>query len=115
MKVHERLKAGMGDLAPVVRVFLDTLPGRLDVLQSAVDNTDYEEIRRAAHRLKGSSSQFGALYLANLCLQAENMARNSNPGDFHPLCEKIREAAREVAGFLAEEYQKTAGRGQEAV
>lgn len=101
--VLERLKKNMGDVSPVIRIFLGSLSNRLHELKKAVDNVDYEEMRRISHTLKGSSSQFGAVFMSKLCFKAENIAKNEKPEDMHALYEKIRQAAEQVADFLSEE------------
>lgn len=101
--VLERLKQNMGNVSPVIKVFLGSLPSRLDELKKAVDNSDYEEIRRISHTLKGSSSQFGAIYMSNLCHQAENIAKNEALENIDVLYKKIIQAANQVTDFLSEE------------
>lgn len=105
-KVLERLKQNMGDLRPVIRVFLGSLPGRMEELKKAVAGSDHEEIRRIAHTLKGSSSQFGALYMSSLCFQAENMAKMEKLDNMPVLYEKISQAAKKLTRFLTEELDK---------
>lgn len=105
-KVLERLKQNMGDIKPVIRVFLGSLPGRMEELQKAVAGSDHEEIRRIAHTLKGSSSQFGAIYMSRLCFQAENMAKVEKLENMEALYEKIRQSADHMVEFLSEELDK---------
>lgn len=98
-----KLKQTMGNISPVIRVFLESLPRRLQELENAVARDDYEEVRRLAHTLKGSSSQFGAAYLANLSMRIENMARSEKLEGIDLLLEKIGPAADLVVEFLTEE------------
>ncbi|MCL7489711.1 MAG: ATP-binding protein [Desulfobulbaceae bacterium] len=105
-QVLQRLKDNMGDISPVIKVFLGSLPGRLKELKKAADASDHEAVRRIAHILKGSSSQFGALHMSSLCLQAESMAKNRKMDTIHVLCEKISEAADQLDRFLSEELDK---------
>jgi len=102
-KVLERLKQNMGDLRPVIRVFLGSLQGRMEDLKRAVAGSDHEEIRRIAHTLKGSSSQFGAIHMSSLCFQAENMAKMEKLDNMQALYEEISQAAEKITRFLAEE------------
>lgn len=105
-KVLEGLKKNMGDIGPVIRVFLASLPGRLDAMKKAMADADHEEIRRVAHTLKGSSSQFGAVSMANLCFQAENLAKMQKLESMQTIYEKICRAAEELTLFLSEELDK---------
>ncbi len=99
----EKLRQNIGDIRPVVTVFLSTMRTRLDELEKAIADKDIETIQRTAHTLKGSSSQFGAEALSALCQQAENMARNNNLQQIEPLFGKITRAADQVAFFLHEQ------------
>lgn len=105
-QVLARLKQTMGDIRPVIRVFLDSLPKRLRQLEEKMDRADFEGVRSLAHTLKGSSSQFGGTHLAGLCLRLENMAKNRIGEGMDRVLEKIRSAADLLAGFLAEELDK---------
>lgn len=101
-----KLKENMGDISPVIRVFLNALPVRLRELQDAAGNADFENLRRVAHTLKGSSSQFGAVYLSNLCMRVENMAKNKMLDGVDALLQKIGPAADMVGEFLSEQLDK---------
>lgn len=101
--VLKRLQQNMGDISPVIRVFLDTIPNRLKEMQTAVNNADCEGIRKIAHKIKGSSSQFGATYLSTLCYQAENMGKNKQLDSIDVLYEKMCAATEQVTKYLHEQ------------
>jgi two-component system, sensor histidine kinase len=105
-RVLMKLKQTIGNVRPVIRVFLDTLPERLRQLEEKIRQGDLEGARRVAHTLKGSSSQFGGIYFANLCMRIETMAKNKMLPGMDILLEKIRHAADLLAEFLAEELDK---------
>jgi HPt (histidine-containing phosphotransfer) domain-containing protein len=52
-------------------LFLQSTPPLLDELRVAVDGDAGEELRRAAHKLKGSCQNIGATFMATLCRQLE--------------------------------------------
>ncbi len=106
LNVFEKLRENMGDIRPVIQVFLDSLPGRLEQLQEAIQHDDHESIRRVAHTIKGSSSQFGAATLAGLCQRVENSAKIKKLDNMNKLFDDICQASDEVAGFLSEELDK---------
>ncbi len=99
----EKLRQNIGDIRPVITVFLSTMRTRLDELEKAIADRDAETIQRTAHTLKGSSSQFGAEELSRLCLQVENMARSNNLQQVEPLFRRITRVADQVAFFLHEQ------------
>jgi CheY-like chemotaxis protein len=58
-------------LAEVIAVYLRDTPRRLTALHEGVACADAEAVRRAAHSLKGSSGQIGAVQVARLCADLE--------------------------------------------
>ncbi len=100
--VIEQLRKNVGSLDVVIRVFLRSLPNRLEQLGQAIERQDARAVRRVAHTLKGSSSQFGAAKLEELCQQAEDMGKKEDLQQIVPLFTRIRNAAREVEEFLTE-------------
>jgi two-component system, sensor histidine kinase and response regulator len=55
----------------LVDLFLQSTPPLLDELHAALDGDDVEELRRTAHKLKGSCQNVGATFMATLCLSLE--------------------------------------------
>lgn len=106
IRVIDRLKKNMGDINLVINVFLNSLPERLAVLREAVDKEDAEEIRRIAHILKGSSSQFGAVRMSAVCFEAENMGKTKRLDTIERQYEKIEQAAEQLTKFLRDELDK---------
>jgi nitrogen-specific signal transduction histidine kinase/CheY-like chemotaxis protein len=105
-RVIAKLRQNMGNIDPVIRVFIASLPQRLHQLEEAAGRVDFELVRRLAHTLKGSSSQFGAVCLADLCQRVENMARNNKLEEVGSLLAEIRKEAGVMRDFLAEELDK---------
>jgi nitrogen-specific signal transduction histidine kinase/CheY-like chemotaxis protein len=105
-RVLAKLRQNMGNIDPVIRVFVDSLAQRLHQLEEAACLVDFEKVRRMAHTLKGSSSQFGALCLAGLCQKVENMAKNNKLDDIEPILAEIRKEAGAMRDFLTEELDK---------
>ena len=55
----------------LVELFLSSTPLLLDELRVAADAGDRDELRRAAHKLKGSCQNIGATFMATLCRSIE--------------------------------------------
>jgi signal transduction histidine kinase/CheY-like chemotaxis protein len=66
-------EASLGEL---IESFLGEAPALLDALQASLARGDAEGIRRAAHTLKSSSTDFGALELSALFREIETRARD---------------------------------------
>lgn len=62
------------DLAELVHAYLRDSVDRLTQLERAFAGADWEQVRRQAHGLKGSSSNLGAFSLVSCCQQLENLA-----------------------------------------
>jgi HPt (histidine-containing phosphotransfer) domain-containing protein len=50
---------------------------KFETLDSAIVSGDKEQLREAAHSLKGSSSNIGAIPLSGLCSNIETLAREN--------------------------------------
>jgi HPt (histidine-containing phosphotransfer) domain-containing protein len=53
-------------------LFLQSTPPLLAELRTAIDGGDGEELRRAAHKLKGSCQNIGATFMVTLCRALES-------------------------------------------
>ena len=63
-----------GILASLIDTFLDNTPRILADARSAIAAKDAGELRRSAHTLKGSGSNFGAARLCDACARLEHLA-----------------------------------------
>jgi HPt (histidine-containing phosphotransfer) domain-containing protein len=103
--------AGRPDLlAEVIAVYLRDTPARLAALHEAVARTDAEALRRAAHSLKGSSSQIGAVQVARLCADLEGQAGSTDLRGIAETLRRLDEAFDRVRTHL----QALAGGGNES-
>jgi CheY-like chemotaxis protein/HPt (histidine-containing phosphotransfer) domain-containing protein len=100
--VLQRLREHVGDVTPVVGVFLRSLDRRLTELQQAVADNDAQAVNKVAHTMKGSSSQFGAEELAGLCLLAEQIGRSGNLQQIGHILAQITQAVGQVKQFFTE-------------
>ena len=76
----------------LVQSFLDEGPALATSMQRAVTANDADALRRAAHTLKGSAADFGAVALAGLCREIEAHGR---AGEVAAAAAKVDEAMRE--------------------
>ena len=74
-KVLAALREVMEDEYPVLLdAFLADSEKRLRTLHLACERGDVEQLRQTAHSFKGSCGNMGALQLADLCRQLEELA-----------------------------------------
>ena len=63
-------------LTEVLTLFLDEVPLRVERLRNAWAAGNIEEVRRAAHSLKGSAGNIGARRLHAICSQLDEVGRS---------------------------------------
>jgi CheY-like chemotaxis protein len=99
LETLERLRtelAGLGRGAgvdPLIRQFLDTMPGRVDAIAAAAERGDSGEIDREAHGLKGASATMGAVRLATVCAALEQAAAKGDLARALTLVAELADAA----------------------
>lgn len=104
-QVVRRLQEHVGNIGPVVTVFLRSLDRRLAELKASIATSDAQQINKIAHTMKGSSSQFGAEELAQLCQLAEHMGRSGNLEQMGLIYGKIARSVAQVQQFFTEQLE----------
>lgn len=92
-----------GEFATLIHAYLTDSTGRLDEMSRALADSDSDGLRRAAHSLKGSSSNLGALTLSALCLALEQQTRQGELFGAKEQVEGIRIEFEAVAAALRDE------------
>jgi two-component system sensor histidine kinase/response regulator len=82
----ELLLPGLRRPPRAVETFLKRAPEDLALLQLAACEDRHDEVRRIAHKLKGSAGSLGAVQLAQLC---EGLQYSSNELSGEPLRERV--------------------------
>ena len=91
-----------GFISDLLGIYLEDLPGRLEAVKSAVRDGNAEGLRQAAHGLKGSSGNIGAMRLQKICLLLESIAGSGTvEGAAEPLEILEKEAANTAAAMEA--------------
>ncbi len=95
---------GRGDpglLSDLAEAYLKDLRARLEAIVSAAAAGDGEELRKAAHSLKGSSANLGARRMQKLCDMLEQAGASGDLRRTGELLAALAAAARETAPALA--------------
>lgn len=104
LAVIENLRdLGGGDdafLNELISTYLEETPQLLEKLQLALASSDAGGVRLNAHSLKGSSAEFGAAYLAELCRQTEQAGKDQDLADLPELLTEIEREYRLVDSAL---------------
>jgi HPt (histidine-containing phosphotransfer) domain-containing protein len=78
-----------GLLSQVIGLYLGAAPALLCDLRRGFDGHDNELLKRAAHTLKSSSGNVGAMHLADLCRRIEAAARAGTVGPDVPRADEV--------------------------
>lgn len=70
----------------IVDLFLQDAPLRMEELERGLRQHDLPLVEMAAHTLKSSCANIGALSLSTLCKRIEEKARSNDPAGLAELC-----------------------------
>ena len=73
-EIHSEL-ANDSDLSDVIDQFVSRLPRRVEEMRQALDNGDYDQLRRLAHQLKGAGGSYGYPSLNGAAVTLEDAAK----------------------------------------
>jgi HPt (histidine-containing phosphotransfer) domain-containing protein len=97
---------GAGAVHDVIATFLENTPAVLAALHEAAARTNADGIRRAAHKIKGTSAMLGAVRLSQLCAEIENIGRSGDVSDAMSRVTAIEEAYHAAEAALKAEVSK---------
>ncbi|MEM7370680.1 MAG: Hpt domain-containing protein [Bacteroidota bacterium] len=80
----------------LVDTLVETTPDLMDDLAEGVICADADKIKGAAHALKSSNAQLGALTFADLCFQMESIGKTNDLMDAEKILELIQEEYKRV-------------------
>jgi len=89
-----------GLLSELIDLFLTSTPELIDQMRRATEDEDGPALRRAAHTLKGSSGQMGALRLQDICATIETLASTGSLVGVEPLLSELSLAFGRSVGEL---------------
>lgn len=85
------LKEATEEMFPeIIEVFLEDTPSRIQRLNAAIQETDFEMMTEESHSIKGSSSNIGALTLSALCAEIEKQSRTNRLIDQNRLIDELK-------------------------
>jgi histidine phosphotransfer protein HptB len=89
-------------LREIAGIFFEDTPQRIAELDDSLRSGDLNKFARAAHSIKGSSSNLGALALRAVAEKLEHRARTDGLGDVNALLDELkREFGRAHAALTA--------------
>lgn len=105
-EILEELRVVMGnEFSALLQTFVQDSMQRVIAIQREMAALDAVGLRAAAHSFKGSSSNMGARYLAQLCKQIEELALAGETSACEPLLRELESeyiaVKHEVEALLA--------------
>ncbi|MDJ0572516.1 MAG: response regulator, partial [Pleurocapsa sp. MO_192.B19] len=93
----------------MITSYLDDTETRLQAIANAITEADAETIHQAAHSMKSSSANLGAVNLAQLCEELEQLGRNKTIDNTENLLSsavsEFQQAKQELRSFLTRRVQ----------
>jgi HPt (histidine-containing phosphotransfer) domain-containing protein len=74
----------------LVRLYLSDSPALIEQIQQAIAVANTDNLRRAAHTLKGNSSQLGMMTLSERSAELENLAKSGSTDGAEGMLERIQ-------------------------
>ncbi len=99
-----RLQYHLGDVKAATEVFLRSTADMTVEMERCITAQDIEKAHKIAHKIKGSSSQFGAEELTHLFYLAEKAASHGNIRQLEALFPGIQSALGRVRRFFTEHF-----------
>ncbi len=90
-------------LAQIIQIYLGDTPKLLKKIEEGIARGDAAAVQTAAHSLKSSSANLGALQLSTLCKAMENCGREAALDEAPQLLKQIKAQAIRVETVLASE------------
>jgi two-component system, sensor histidine kinase and response regulator len=94
-------------LKELIELFLEDLPPQFKALQEAEEREDAQSVERTAHTLKGSSSNLGAVRMAAICAELEEIGRSGDLATAPALISGLEAELGRVRAVLERELSRS--------
>ena len=96
-----QLKEIMGDdFTLLVNTFITDSSSKIQIMRSTIVSNDANELRMAAHGLKGSALNLSAPKLTELCQELESIGKSGSTEGTEALIDEIELEYKVVTGYL---------------
>ncbi|MBL0699751.1 MAG: response regulator [Desulfosarcina sp.] len=108
-KIRALQREGVPDiLNKVIGLYLESSPDLIQSIKESVRQGNSSLLHEAAHSLKSSSANLGAMRMAAICKELENMGRNARSADATSLINAVATEYKQVTNALQQEIKGTA-------
>lgn len=94
-----------GFLQQVLEMFMRQAPADIEVIRNSLDSGDFSAMWKAAHKLKGTSLNIGAMRLSDICRDIEKKGRNLETSGLYGLCMQLEADYKATVAELKELFQ----------
>lgn len=91
---------------PILKTFIEELPGRVECLKRAIADGDIKQIENIAHPLKSNAKSLGLSHLGEICEYIEVMGKRQKLTENGNLAEDLQAEAEVVLKILEEKLEK---------
>ncbi len=107
-KIRALQRPGAPDiLGKVIGIYLNTTPGLMERMKDTAVNGDADILYQAAHSMKSSSANLGAMQLSAICKELEAIGREGEIHKAQPLMESLKIEYQKVEMELLANLVKT--------
>ena len=92
-------------ITQIIEQYLEDSPEKLQAIEAAATEQDAEALRKAAHSLRSSSANLGAITVAELCKTVENIARSGTTEGTSQTIKQLKTEYARLEVALQQEYQ----------
>jgi PAS domain S-box-containing protein len=92
-------------VATIIDTYLEELPGSLEEILKAWEAKNYPELKKAAHSLKGASSNLSTLWVTQVCFELELAAKNIELEKIPHLLGKLKKELELFSKFLHQKME----------
>ena len=93
-------------LGKIINLYLQNSPGLIETVRKSVEQGDGAALCEAAHSLKSSSANLGAVSMADVCRKLEDMGREGRIDSAKALIGRIESEYKSASAALADELER---------
>jgi HPt (histidine-containing phosphotransfer) domain-containing protein len=109
---QQRLReAAMDDdefMVELIDLFLDDMPRQIEWLRRGAGQADPDEVRKAAHRIRGAAGNVGAERLSGICADLEKVAGEEHLAPLGEMLDHVEEEWEQIKATLGALKKATA-------
>ena len=92
-------------ISQIIEQYLEDSPEKLQAIEAAATEQDAKALRKAAHSLRSSSANLGAINVAELCKTVENIARSGTTEGTSQTIKQLKTEYARLEVALQQKYQ----------